>query len=62
MTRFRASLRGEARGPCCGLGACQGRADGGAAQFLFGWDNNSVRPPVFPGSVGALISAEKTID
>ena len=46
----------------CGMGTCQGRTCGAAAQFLFGWDNNSVRPPVFPVSVGALVSAEKTID
>jgi len=44
------------------MGACQGRTGGGAAQFLAGWDNDSVRPPAFPVSVGALISAEKTID
>jgi len=62
VTRFRASLHGEARGPRCGMGACQGRTGGGAAEFLFGWDNNSVRPPVFPVNVGALVSAEKTID
>jgi NADPH-dependent 2,4-dienoyl-CoA reductase/sulfur reductase-like enzyme len=46
----------------CGMGTCQGRTCGAAAKFLFGWDNNSVRPPVFPVNVGALVSAEKTID
>ena len=46
----------------CGMGACQGRTCGAAAQFLFGWDNDSVRPPVFPVSVGALVSAETTIE
>ncbi len=44
----------------CGMGACQGRTCGAAAQFLFGWENVSVRPPVFPVKVGALISAETT--
>ena len=46
----------------CGMGTCQGRTCGAAAKFLFGWDNNSVRPPAFPVSVGALISAEATTD
>ena len=46
----------------CGMGTCQGRTCGAAAKFLFGWDNNSVRPPAFPVSVGALISAETTTD
>ena len=46
----------------CGMGTCQGRTCGAAAKFLFGWDNNSVRLPAFPVSVGALISAETTTD
>jgi NADPH-dependent 2,4-dienoyl-CoA reductase/sulfur reductase-like enzyme len=32
----------------CGMGPCQGRVCGAAAQFLFGWDLPSVRPPIFP--------------
>jgi D-hydroxyproline dehydrogenase subunit alpha len=44
----------------CGMGACQGRTCGAATQFLFGWDNNSVRPPVFPVNVGALLGAPKS--
>jgi len=32
----------------CGMGACQGRVCGGAAEFLFGWKVESVRPPIFP--------------
>ena len=44
----------------CGMGACQGRICGGAAQFLFGWDNDSVRPPAFPVRVGSLMSADPT--
>jgi NADPH-dependent 2,4-dienoyl-CoA reductase/sulfur reductase-like enzyme len=31
-----------------GMGPCQGRVCGAAANFLFGWDAPSVRPPVFP--------------
>ena len=44
----------------CGMGACQGRTCGAAAQFLFGWENSSVRLPVFPVKVGALVAAETT--
>jgi NADPH-dependent 2,4-dienoyl-CoA reductase/sulfur reductase-like enzyme len=44
----------------CGMGPCQGRTCGAAADFLFGWDNNSVRPPLFPVNVGALTSADTT--
>ncbi len=32
----------------CGMGACQGRICGTAAEFLFGWERNSVRAPIFP--------------
>lgn len=32
----------------CGMGACQGRVCGPATEFLFGWEADSVRPPIFP--------------
>ena len=32
----------------CGMGPCQGRVCGPAAQFLLGWIPDSVRPPIFP--------------
>lgn len=32
----------------CGMGPCQGRVCGTAAEFLFGWNVESVRPPLFP--------------
>jgi NADPH-dependent 2,4-dienoyl-CoA reductase/sulfur reductase-like enzyme len=32
----------------CGMGPCQGRICGAAAQFIFGWESPSVRPPIFP--------------
>jgi NADPH-dependent 2,4-dienoyl-CoA reductase/sulfur reductase-like enzyme len=35
----------------CGMGPCQGRICGGALDFLLGWQNESVRPPVFPAQV-----------
>jgi NADPH-dependent 2,4-dienoyl-CoA reductase/sulfur reductase-like enzyme len=34
----------------CGMGPCQGRICGPAAEFLLGWNNDSVRPPIFPVS------------
>ena len=40
----------------CGMGPCQGRVCGPAMEFLFGWQTESVRPPVFPVRVESLIS------
>ena len=38
----------------CGMGPCQGRICGPAAEFLFGWRTASVRPPIFPARIGSL--------
>lgn len=38
----------------CGMGPCQGRVCGPAARFLFGWQDVSIRPPLFPVSVASL--------
>src|SRR3984885_2753645 len=38
----------------CGMGPCQGRICGPATQFLFHWNMDSVRPPVFPVRVESL--------
>jgi NADPH-dependent 2,4-dienoyl-CoA reductase/sulfur reductase-like enzyme len=38
----------------CGMGPCQGRVCGPATQFLFQWNPDSVRPPVFPARVQSL--------
>jgi NADPH-dependent 2,4-dienoyl-CoA reductase/sulfur reductase-like enzyme len=38
----------------CGMGACQGRVCGSATEFLFGWENQNSRPPVFPTAVSTL--------
>ena len=38
----------------CGMGPCQGRVCGPATEFLFGWNPESVRPPIFPARVGSL--------
>jgi len=40
----------------CGMGPCQGRICGPAAQHLFGWRVESIRLPVFPARIGSLIS------
>lgn len=32
----------------CGMGPCQGRVCGSAAEFLFGWNIGAPRPPLFP--------------
>jgi NADPH-dependent 2,4-dienoyl-CoA reductase/sulfur reductase-like enzyme len=45
----------------CGMGPCQGRICGPAVQFLFGWEGDSIRPPVFPARVSSLISKKETI-
>ena len=41
----------------CGMGPCQGRICGAAAEFLFGWGADSVRPPVFPARLASLVSS-----
>ncbi len=41
----------------CGMGPCQGRVCGPATQFLFQWNPDSVRPPVFPARVESLAHA-----
>lgn len=38
----------------CGMGPCQGRICGPATDFLFRWNPDSVRPPVFPVRVSSL--------
>ncbi len=42
----------------CGMGPCQGRICGAAAQFLFGWKVDGVRPPVFPALVSSLVTPD----
>jgi NADPH-dependent 2,4-dienoyl-CoA reductase/sulfur reductase-like enzyme len=32
----------------CGMGSCQGRVCGAATDFLFGWEADTLRPPIFP--------------
>jgi len=40
----------------CGMGPCQARVCGPAAGFLFGWAQDSIRPPIFPTRFENLIS------
>ena len=39
----------------CGMGACQGRVSGAAAQQLFGWQPPAPRPPFSPARVETLL-------
>ncbi len=38
----------------CGMGACQGRVCGAAAQFLYGWTPPAPRPPLSPVRLATL--------
>jgi NADPH-dependent 2,4-dienoyl-CoA reductase/sulfur reductase-like enzyme len=39
----------------CGMGACQGRVCGAAAQFLYGWTPPTPRPPLSPARISTLL-------
>jgi NADPH-dependent 2,4-dienoyl-CoA reductase/sulfur reductase-like enzyme len=39
----------------CGMGPCQGRVCGPAVEFLFGWQVESTRPPIFPVRVESML-------
>ncbi|RRA49364.1 FAD/NAD(P)-binding oxidoreductase [Acidipila sp. EB88] len=41
----------------CGMGPCQGRICGPATRVVFGWEPASVRPPLVPVPLHALISS-----
>lgn len=38
-----------------GMGPCQGRICGAAVEFLFGWEPDSVRPPLRPAALGCFV-------
>ena len=44
----------------CGMGPCQGRICGPAAEFLFGWNSAHPRPPLFPARVSTLAASIET--
>jgi D-hydroxyproline dehydrogenase subunit alpha len=46
----------------CGMGPCQGRVCGPAAQFFFKWNPDSVRPPVFPARVETLAAGGERLE
>ncbi|HUA16849.1 MAG TPA: FAD/NAD(P)-binding oxidoreductase [Verrucomicrobiae bacterium] len=46
----------------CGMGACQGRICGPATEFLFRWNPDSVRPPVFPARVENLAAVAESLE
>jgi hypothetical protein len=41
----------------CGMGPCQGRICGPATEFLFGWNAEHARPPVYPARVSTIAGA-----
>lgn len=43
----------------CGMGPCQGRVCRPAVEFLYGWRDESVRPPAFPVRLGTLAEADE---
>ncbi len=49
-----ASFRAAKLHTRCGMGPCQGRICGPAAEFLFGWRPDGVRPPILPARIGTL--------
>jgi NADPH-dependent 2,4-dienoyl-CoA reductase/sulfur reductase-like enzyme len=42
----------------CGMGSCQGRICGAAAKVIWGWEMESVRPPVFPTRINRLLEPQ----
>lgn len=58
IARF-ASARDAKLQTRAGMGACQGRVCGTALGHLFGWQADSVRPPLLPASIGALADADR---
>lgn len=41
----------------CGMGPCQGRVCGSAAEFLYGWQIADSRPPAYPARVATLAAS-----
>jgi NADPH-dependent 2,4-dienoyl-CoA reductase/sulfur reductase-like enzyme len=46
----------------CGMGPCQGRVCGPATEFLFKWNPDSVRPPVFPARIETLAAVSEHLE
>lgn len=45
----------------CGMGPCQGRICGAAAEVYFGWESAPPRPPIHPARIGTLIEASDAL-
>ncbi len=56
------SLRAARLHTRCGMGSCQGRTCGATVQFLFGWESDSVRPPLFPVRLASLAGEPSRMD
>ena len=46
----------------CGMGPCQGRICGPSVEFLLGWKQESVRPPIFPVKFDYLARSARGAD
>jgi NADPH-dependent 2,4-dienoyl-CoA reductase/sulfur reductase-like enzyme len=46
----------------CGMGPCQGRICGAAAQVYFGWDSSAPRPPFSPARIGTLLEKAAPVE
>jgi len=55
-----AGLREAKLSTRAGMGPCQGRVCGPALAFLFGWESDTVRPPVKPATLGNLVAMEES--
>ncbi|MGH9607026.1 MAG: FAD-dependent oxidoreductase [Terracidiphilus sp.] len=60
--RTRANWREAKLHTRCGMGPCQGRICGPATEFLFGWRDASIRPPIFPAFVSSLASPDTPME
>ena len=46
----------------CGMGPCQARICGPATGFLFGWAQDSIRPPIFPTRFENLLTSNPEVE
>jgi D-hydroxyproline dehydrogenase subunit alpha len=42
------------------MDACQGRICGPQAEFLFGWRDGAVRPPIFPATLSSIAARSES--
>ena len=46
----------------CGMGACQGRICGPQTEFILGWRDAGVRPPILPARVSSIAQTAEEAD